>query len=140
MPSLSASRLAERRGLAWAMLNSSLMALPYPHEVETGQLRPRAPEARRPFDMDEHMAQSVEARADELVAFGVTLRVPPGEDAQDVASRFRAALVDHFNERRPAADLATWDSFVSQARAQLERLEQADDHALHVLLITIDGL
>jgi hypothetical protein len=116
------------------------MALPYPHEVETGQLSPRSPEVRRPFDVDEHVAAALEAQDDALLAFGVALRPPAGEDAPAAASRFRAALVSHFNERRPDADAATWDSFASQARAQLERLEQADEHALRVLLITIDGL
>jgi hypothetical protein len=116
------------------------MALPYPHEVETGQLSPRTPEIRRPFDVDEHLAQQLEARDEGLVAFGVTLRPPAGEDAITTATRFHAALVSHFNEKRPDADAATWDSFASQARAQLERLEQADEHALRVLLITIDGL
>ncbi len=116
------------------------MALPYPPEVETGKLRARAPQVRRPFDIDEHVAQALEPLDDELVAFDVILRLPAGEDAQQVASRFRAALVRHFNEKRPNADRATWDSFASQARAQLARLEQADEHALRVLLLTIDGL
>jgi len=116
------------------------MSLPYPPEVETGQLSPRAPQPRRPFDIDEHVAQSLEVRADQLVAFGVPLRMPAGDAAQDVASRFRAELVSHFNARRPDADRATWDSFASQARAQLEQLEQANEHVLRVLLMTIDGL
>lgn len=116
------------------------MALPYPHEVETGKLSPRARQVRRPFDVDAQLALSLEPRDDELVAFDVTLRLPPGEDAQQIASRFRAALVRHFHEKRPNADRATWDSFASQAQAQLSRLEQADEHALRVLLLSIDGL
>lgn len=116
------------------------MALPYPHEVETGKLSPRAPEPRRPFDVDHHLADMLEAHDDAFFAFGVRLQPPAGEEPRATADRFRVALVDHFNERRPDADEATWDSFASQARAQLERLEQADEHTLRVLLMTIDGL
>lgn len=116
------------------------MSLPYPHEFETGQLITRGREVRRPFDVDEHVAEAIEARDGELLAFGATLRPPADEDVHVVASRFRAALVSHFNARRPNADAATWDSFASQARAQLAQHAQADEDALRMLVITIDGL
>jgi hypothetical protein len=117
------------------------MALPYPHEVETGKLNPRTPEVRRPFDVAEHVARSLEVEDGVLLAFGVPLRPPAEErDVPELARRFRAALVSHFDARRPDADHATWDSFASQARAQLEQMEHADEEALRVLLLTIDGL
>jgi hypothetical protein len=116
------------------------MALPYPHEVETGQLNPRGREVRHPFDIADHLARAIAARGDALVMFGVSLPAASSEAPEDTASRFRAALVSHFNERRPNADAATWDLFASQAEAQLQQLEQADEHALRALLMTVDGL
>jgi hypothetical protein len=122
------------------MLSWSRMALPYPPEVETGKLQPRERDSRRRFAIDEHVARAIEPVGSELLLFGVTLRPPPGADPLDLAAHFRQALLAHFNERRPDADAATWQLFADQARAQLEQLEQADDHALRVLLLTIDGM
>jgi hypothetical protein len=116
------------------------MALPYPPEVETGELSSRPRQPRRPFDVGEHLAQAIVVQGAGLSLFGVALSPPEGQDAEQAAARFHAALLAHFNERRPDADSATWESFASQARAQLERLERADDEALRALSMSIDGL
>ena len=117
-----------------------LMALPYPYEVELGKLRPARPAPRAPFDVVEHLLEQIRPAGDELEMFGHRLSVPEPYRASELAWLFRDALIEHFHKHRPDADSATWELFVSQARALLDRNPQPDAELLRTLVLTIDGL
>jgi hypothetical protein len=116
------------------------MALPYPYEAETGQLEPRPAEARAPFDIAGHIREAIVARGSAVELFGVEFVVDAPELAATMASGFRDVLTKHFLERHAMADADIWDSFVSQARAQLTRGQAIGDSTLNTLLMTVDGL
>jgi hypothetical protein len=116
------------------------MALPYPYEAETGQLTPQPPEARAPFDIAGHVRDAIVARGSAVELFGVEFVVEGPELAATMASGFRDVLADHFLQRHPLADADIWDSFASQARAQLTRGQPIGDSTLKTLLMTVDGL
>ena len=116
------------------------MTLPYPREVETGRLKPRKPESRRPFDVRRALASAVRAEGNGLELFGVRLESWSGGSLQQVVELYRDMLSHHFEERRPHPDYATWDIFSSSAAAQVRRSGRADSETLRNLLQIIDGL
>jgi hypothetical protein len=116
------------------------MSLPYPHEVETGRLKPRRPESRRPFDVRRALASAIRAEGDGLELFGVRLESWSGGSLQQVVDLYRDMLLRHFEERRSQPDYATWDIFRSSAAAQVQRSGRADADTLRNLLMIIDGL
>jgi hypothetical protein len=120
------------------------MALPYPYEAETGQLSPRPAAARAPFDIAGHIREAIVARGSAVELFGVEFPVDAPELAATMASGFREALTQHFLERHPMAGADIWDSFASQAQAQLKRGQTLGDSSLettlNTLLMTVDGL
>ena len=116
------------------------MALPYPYEVETGQLKPRPTEVRAPFDIAGHVRDAIVARGSSIELFGVEFAVEGPELAATMASGFQEVLAEHFLQRHPLADADIWDSFVSQVRAQLTQGQAIGDATLKTLLMTVDGL
>ena len=116
------------------------MALPYPYEAETGQLKPRSAEPRAPFDIAQHVREAIVARGSVIQLFGVEHEVAGPELAATMASGYREVLTRHFLERHSLADADAWSSFERQARAQLERQPQLDDSTMNTLLMTVDGL
>lgn len=116
------------------------MALPYPYEVELGQLRPARPAPRAPFDVVEHVLEAIRPAGDELEMFDHRLTLPEPHRPSEIAWLFRDALIQHFQRHRPDADGATWELFASQARAQLDRNPRPDAGLLRTLLLAIDGL
>ena|SRR5688572_16435378 len=116
------------------------MTLPYPREVETGRLKPRKPEPRRPFDVRRALAAAVRAEGDGLQLFGVRLQSWSGGSLDQVVALYRDMLASHFEERRSQPDYATWDIFSSAAAAQVRSLGRADGETLRALLMIIDGL
>ena len=116
------------------------MALPYPQEVETGELKPRPPRPRAAFDIAKHVRDDIHTGGSGVALFGVERDLAEGENAAALVNRFRDTLSSHFQERRPDCDELTWDLFSSQARALVEQSPVADDDMLRVLLRTIDGL
>jgi hypothetical protein len=116
------------------------MTLPYPFEVETGRLWPRAWAPRAPFDVEQHLERALRVSGTQVEVFGVRLDTPEPHDALQTVKHFRDALRARFNGWRPGADAATWELFESQARPALQGLERADDETLRILLLTISGL
>jgi hypothetical protein len=116
------------------------MALPYPQEVETGQLKPRVPRPRAPFDIVQHLRDEIRTSGARVELFGAERDLAEGENAAPLVNRFRDTLAMHLQERRPDCDELTWDLFASQARALVEQSSVIDDDMLRVLLLTIDGL
>jgi hypothetical protein len=116
------------------------MTLPYPYEAETGRLKPAPRAPRAPFDIEEHLLEAIRPAGNGLSFFGVRLAPPHPHNASEVAWVFRDALIGHFQKHRPDADEATWELFLSQARAQLDRHPRADDELLRTLMLGIDGL
>lgn len=116
------------------------MSLPYPHEVETGALRPRPVTPRTTLDVEAQLQDAIRISGSQIEVFGVPLQVPPHESADAIAEPLRRAVATHFEQRFSAPDLAIWESFASQARAQLEGRTQLDASTLNILRITIDAL
>jgi hypothetical protein len=116
------------------------MAIPYPHEAETGSLPPRAPIVREPFDVARHMHEAIRTNGSGLELFGVPCQALEPDKAAALVNRFRDTLSTHFQEHSSNADATTWSLFESQARSQIERNPNVDDTTLRALLMTIDGL
>jgi hypothetical protein len=116
------------------------MALPYPYEVELGQLKPAPRTPRTPFDIQDHILEAIRPAGDQLMMFGVRLPALEPYGGSEIAWLFREMLIEHFQKRRPDADEATWELFESQARAQLDRHPRADSDLLKALMLGIDGL
>lgn len=116
------------------------MTLPYPYEVETGRLWPRASVPRAPFDVERQLEGALRIFGTQVELFGVRLEIAEPHAALETVKRFRARLAARFKEWRPSADAATWQLFVSQARPALQGLERADDETLRILLLTVSGL
>jgi hypothetical protein len=116
------------------------MTLPYPHEVETGKLPPRAPAPRTPFDPAQHLSEGVRAQDGSIELFGVPVAAPTPDGVEEGVQRFRAVLTEHFQKWQPNADADTWAIFTSKARALAERAERADDELLKALTMEVDGL
>ena len=116
------------------------MSLPYPYEAETGQLPPRRPVPRTPFDVEGHVNDAIRARGDDSVeVFGVALRVLPPESPGPVVEHLRRGVLNHFLERVSAPDDDTWQSFASQAHEQLAGRTEVDATTLRILRLTIDA-
>ena len=116
------------------------MSLPYPYEAETGQLKPAPRAPRAPFDVEDHILESIRPAGDDLEMFGVRLPAVEPYSASEIAWLFRDMLIELFQKRRPDADESTWELFESQARAQLDRHPRADSELLRALLLSVDGL
>jgi hypothetical protein len=116
------------------------MTLPYPYEVETGQLKPRPPAPRAPFDIAGHLEREIRPAGSDLLMFGKCLQPPPDSSASEAAALFRHLLRARFAAWRPNADAATWELFESQAHAEAENADRANDALIHSLLLTINGL
>jgi hypothetical protein len=115
------------------------MTLPYPYEVETGQLRPRRRFKRADFDVERHMREAIRSNGEAVELFGVQypLAEPLG---QRLVERLRSELTEHFEARVATPDAEVWQLFAEQSRAQLERHVRLDDDVLGMLRATIDGL
>jgi hypothetical protein len=116
------------------------MTLPYPYEVELGQLRPRPWAPRLPFDVQHHLEDAIRVAGSELDVFGVHLQASAAHGATATGKQFRDTLAARFHTWRPHADAATWEIFANQARAQMVGLARADDETLRMLLLTVSGL
>lgn len=115
------------------------MTLPYPYEVETGQLKPRPRFVLRRFDVERHLRDAIRSRGEAAELFGV--QYPLVEPcSEELLERLRAELSAHFYERVASPDAEVWRQFADQARAQLERHARLQPDVLHTLRATIDGL
>lgn len=115
------------------------MTLPYPYEVETGQLKPRPRFSLPGFDVERRMRDAIQSGAEAVELFGVELP-SSAVDTEEFLDQLRAELVERFNERVAAPDATTWNEFAERARAQLERHACLDERVLPMLRATIDGL
>jgi hypothetical protein len=116
------------------------MSLPYPREVETGQLSPRRPEPRAAFDVEASIQRAIVANGAHVDVFGVPYAMDDATSAEALVERYRSAVLLHFNERVAAPDAAIWQLFAAQVHDQLEHHAQLDDDVLEVLRLTIDNL
>lgn len=116
------------------------MSLPYPYEVETGELKRRPPLPRIPFDVQRHLEEAIRVRGDALEVFGVTLAATSPGAAPALAEELRRGVAERFQERLSAPDDATWASFASQAHEQLAGRTELDPSTLRILRLTIDAL
>jgi len=116
------------------------MALPYPHEVETGALKPRPQAPRTPLDVEARMAEAIRVNGSALEVFGVPMDVEGPDSVATVATQLRQVVTDHFQERVSAPDDDLWELFASQAHDQLEGRRTFDDSTLRILRLTIDSL
>jgi hypothetical protein len=116
------------------------MSLPYPHEVETGALKPRPPAPRTTLDVEAHVDDAIRVQGSALEVFGVPMHVDGPDSVRSVAQQLRHAVTEHFQERVSAPDDDTWELFASQAHDQLEGRTAVDDSTLRVLRLSIDSL
>jgi hypothetical protein len=116
------------------------MALPYPHEVETGRLPSLAPAHRAPLDVGHLMHEAIQRDGPNVNVFGVRLRVSDSAAVGATVQRLRDTLTEHLQKKRAQADAATWEAFTERARATAERFTMADDELLEALAAEIDGL
>jgi len=116
------------------------MALPYPREVETGQLPPRRAEPRVAFDVEASVQDAIVARGSHVEIFGAAYQLDDDASAQALVERYRNAVLVHFNERVAAPDPTVWRWFADQAHDQLQHHPVLDDDVLGVLRLTIDNL
>lgn len=133
-------RAALRALPARTLLQCRAWDLPYPREVETGQLPPRAPEPRVAFDVEASVQDAIVANGPHVEVFGVAYVLDDAASAEGLVERYRNAVLHHFNERVAAPDAAIWHLFAEQAHDQLERHPVLDDDVLAVLRLTIDNL
>lgn len=115
------------------------MSLPYPNEVETGDLSPLEPEPRNAFDVGARLRQAIVAHGSDVEIFGVAFGAQDAASAEALVERYRGAVQSHFNERVSAPDATLWQSFADQVHDQLEQHAQLDDGVLDVLNLTIDN-
>lgn len=115
------------------------MTLPYPPEVETGELPNRAPRPRVAFDVEACVQDAIVANGDHVEIFGVSYVVGDASSADALVERYRNAVLDHFNERVAAPDATIWRLFAEQAHDQLEQHPTLNDEVLEVLRLTIDN-
>jgi hypothetical protein len=116
------------------------MSLPYPREVETGELRPRRQEPRVTFDVEASVEDAIRASGPDVEVFGVRFAVSEPRTADATVEYYRNAVAQHFNERVSAPDAAIWQLFEEQAHDQVAEHTVLDDHILDVLRLTIDNL
>jgi hypothetical protein len=116
------------------------MTLPYPREVETGQLKPRRPAPRVVFDVEASVADAIRFSGSEVEIFGVSFVVDEPRTAEAVVERYRAEVATHFNERIAAPDAQLWQEFADIANAQVARHTRLEDDILDVLRSSIDNL
>lgn len=116
------------------------MTLPKPYEVEQDELLPRAGAPPERLDVEHLVEKLIVIDSPYVEIAGCRLRAPEGESAESVADLFRGALAERFVERRPHADEATWNRFVSSLRAVLSNESEANQKALSEALLLIDGL
>lgn len=116
------------------------MTLPYPHGVETGDLKERGDTKPDPLDI-ERTVQNLVAIDDPYIDIaGCRLRAPRGESPAAAATRVRHLMTERLLERRPNADDATWHRFADSLRAALADQTELDESALRQILLLIDGL
>lgn len=115
------------------------MTLPYPYEVETGQLKARPHFERALFDVESHMREAIRSSGEMVELFGVEYPLEEPWD-EHYLQQLRRELTLHFEERIATPDPEVWQLFTEQARAQLERHARLDSDVLHMLRATIDGL
>jgi hypothetical protein len=116
------------------------MALPYPREVETGQLKPRPAVPRVAFDVEASVAEAIRFSGSNVEIFGVRYVVDEARTAEAIVERYRAEVATHFNERIAAPDAQLWQEFADIANAQVEQHTRLDDDVLDVLRSSIDNL
>jgi hypothetical protein len=116
------------------------MTLPYPREVETGQLKPRRPAPRVTFDVEASVAEAIRFSGSNVEIFGVRFAVDEARTAEAVVERYRADVATHFNERVATPDAQLWQEFADIASAQVEQHTRLDDDILGVLRSSIDNL
>jgi hypothetical protein len=116
------------------------MSLPYPHEVETGQLRSRRAEPRLAYDVRAAVERAIRSTGTDVEIFGVRFVVDDPMTAESLVERYRDAVSHHLSERVSAPDADIWQTFAEQAHDQVEQHTRLDDHVLEVLRLTIDNL
>jgi hypothetical protein len=116
------------------------MTLPYPHEVETGDLEPQKTPAHDPLDIERRVRNLVVVDEPYVDVAGRRVRSPPAKSARSVAAEVRNAMTRRFLERRPNADEATWQKFTTTLRAEMRRHTEMNEAALQQALLLIDGL
>lgn len=116
------------------------MTLPYPREVETGQLKPRRAAPRVSFDVQASVEEAIRFSGSTVEIFGVRFVVDDARAAEVVVERYRAEVATHFNERVAAPDAQLWQEFADIANAQVEQHTRLDDDILGVLRSSIDNL
>lgn len=116
------------------------MTLPYPHGVETGELRNIDPGRPDPLDLEARVHKLVVPAATHVDVAGARLRVNRGASVEFEAERFRGRLVRRLLERRPNADDATMRKLAEGLRAALSSHRNLDDAAIEQALELVDGL
>lgn len=115
------------------------MALPYPLEVETGELRSLQPAPLVTFDVARAISENIVASGADVDVLGVRLEGGARVGAEALAERWRDTLTRRYQERVQAPREDTWQRFVDDVLPQLEHHTAADDSALAVLLLTVDN-
>ena len=116
------------------------MTLPYPHEVETGDLEPKKTPVHDPLDIERRIRNLVAVDEPYVDVAGRRLRSPLGQNARSVSEQVRNAMTRRFLERRPNGDEATWRRFTTALQAEMRRHTEMNEVALGQALLLIDGL
>ena len=123
-----------------ALFTMRKMTLPYPHEIETGDLKPKKTPMRDPLDIERRVRGLVVADEPYVDVAGRRLLSPSGQSARLMSDRVRDAMTTRFLERRPNADEATWRKYATCLRAKMRRHTEMNEEALRQALLLIDGL
>ena len=116
------------------------MTLPYPHEVETGDLEPRKTPVHDPLDIERRVRNLVVVDEPYVDVAGRRLRAALGQSARSACEQVRNAMTTRFLERRPNGDEATWRKFTTNLQAEMRRHTEMNEEALRQALLLIDGL
>jgi hypothetical protein len=116
------------------------MTLPYPHEIETGQLKPVDANDPDPLDVERRVRRMISVDGAFVDVAGRRLRTPDPESAQTKADQLRSTVSGRLLERRPNADEATWQKLRESLHEALSNHENLDQDAVNLVLLTVDGL
>lgn len=116
------------------------MTLPYPHEIETGQLKPVDANEPDPLDIERRVRRLISADGAFVDVAGRRLSAASAESARAKADQLSRTVSRRLLERRPHADAATWQKLEESLREALSNRQELNEDVVDLVLLMIDGL
>lgn len=116
------------------------MSLPYPHEIETQELRPHRQRGSIALDMRTKVEDLVDTEDRDLVIAGCALQTRNRRQAEELRRSFRRAIARRFTLRRPNATESTWRKFVRTLQGMLSSKTKVQTNTLPQILSLIDAV